>query len=470
MPGTSTLLLAALVIVAAVVAVARRVDVRLALFLAALGLGAIAGDLTPIVRTFLQTLSNEQFVVPICTAMGFAQVLKHSQCDQHLVHLLIRPLRRFRPLLIPGAVVVGFIVNVSVISQASTAVAVGTVLVPLLRSARLTATTVGAALALGSSLGGELLNPGAPEINTIANRSEAPAAACVEQVLPLLLVQLTVAVAVFWPLGLRAEARADPQKAEADEPTGEAATAFRVRPFKALVPVIPLVLLMLVGPPFNLVRVPQNWLVERDKVAAFGPKLAEPARDQFDRLLIERERASYGSRLIGASMLVGTAIAALAAPRSAGAAAAVFFEGAGLALTRIVSVIVIASCFGAGIKELKLDEPIRRLIVGYPELVWPLAGSLTLLFAALCGSGMAATQSLYAVYVAEGMGTELMLRVGAVVAISAAAGRTMSPVAAVVLICASLTGSEPFAVARRVAGPLLVATAVTIGFAWWRGG
>jgi DcuC family C4-dicarboxylate transporter len=88
----------------------------------------------------------------------------------------------------------------------------------------------------------------------------------------------------------------------------------------------------------------------------------------------------------------------------------------------------------------------------------------------LCGSGYAATQSLYTIFVNSAMGTEMMLRVGAVVAVAAAAGRTMSPVAAVNLTSANLTDTEPIAIARRVALPLLVATAVTILVAWWRGG
>ena len=61
------------------------------------------------------------------------------------------------------------------------------------------------------------------------------------------------------------------------------------------------------------------------------------------------------------------------------------------------------------------------------------------------------------------------LRVGAVVSIAAAAGRTMSPVAAVVFMCASLTGSDPLVIARRVAGPLFAASAVTVLVAWLRG-
>jgi len=88
----------------------------------------------------------------------------------------------------------------------------------------------------------------------------------------------------------------------------------------------------------------------------------------------------------------------------------------------------------------------------------------------MSGSGMAATQSLYAIYVSDAMGTELMLRVGALVAICAAAGRTMSPVAVVVLTSASMTNSQPWLIARRVAVPLLAASCVTVAVAWWRGG
>jgi DcuC family C4-dicarboxylate transporter len=457
MPEAVKLTLGLVIVITAVVLVARRVEVRLALFLAALALGAVAGDVTPIVRTFLTTLSSEQFVVPICTAMGFAQVLRHSGCDQHLVHLLVRPIRRVRALVIPGAVLVAFTVNISVISQASTSVAVGTVLVPLLRSANLTPTTVGATLLLGASVGGELLNPGAPEMNTVANRTGVDPAESVHRVVPVVFLQLAVATAVFWLVSVRAEA-----KARAGEPATAgplAADDFRVNPYKAAVPLVPLVLLMLVGPPLNLFDIPDHWLVESSAAGPGHVGTAASGRPQ-----------AVGTRVIGVCMLIGAALAAFAAPRKAGQTAKVFFEGAGLALTNIVSLIVIAQCFGTGIKQLKLDEPIRQLIVGRPDLVWPLAGGFTLAFAVLTGSGMAATQSLYGIYVTPGMGLEMMLRVGAVTSVAAAAGRTMSPVAAVVFACAGMTDSQPLAIARRVAGPLLAATAVTVLVAWARGG
>src|SRR5262245_29061046 len=156
-----------LVIALAVVAIARRLEVRLVLIVAGLALGALAGDVPLIVRAFLAGLTDEKFLLPLGTCMGFAYVLKHTGCDQHLVHLLLRPLQRVRFLLIPGVVLVAAAVNVPIISQSSTAVAVGTVMVPILLAARLSPTTVGSALALGASIGGELLNPGAPELRTI---------------------------------------------------------------------------------------------------------------------------------------------------------------------------------------------------------------------------------------------------------------------------------------------------------------
>src|SRR6266540_3879357 len=95
-----------LVILLAIVAVYRRIDVRLALLGAALALGILGGRPMDVVRVFLATFSNERFVVPICTAMGFAYVLRYTGCDQHLVHLLMRPVQRVRVLLIPSTVVI----------------------------------------------------------------------------------------------------------------------------------------------------------------------------------------------------------------------------------------------------------------------------------------------------------------------------------------------------------------------------
>src|SRR5262245_38201485 len=221
MDPTLKLILGLIIIGMTVLAILRRVDVRLVLLLAALALGTIGGDPAAIVRAFFRTFSSAQYVVPICSAMGFAHVLRYTGCDQHLIHLLVRPLQRVRFLLVPGAVLVGFLVNVPVISQTSTAVAVGTVLVPLLMAAGVSPLTTGAALLLGASLGGELLNPGAPELGTVSTALQVPAGVVVERVLPLVLIQLGVATVLFWGLS----ARLDGKKTTFLPPDGEGQSA-----------------------------------------------------------------------------------------------------------------------------------------------------------------------------------------------------------------------------------------------------
>src|SRR5262245_44584855 len=123
--SSMTILAGVGIIAVAVVAVLQRVDVRIVMSLAALALGLVSGQLPVIVQSFLATLSREQFVLPICSAMGFAHVLRYTGCDQHLVHLLVEPLRRVRFFLVPGTVVVSFLVNIPIISQTSTAATVG---------------------------------------------------------------------------------------------------------------------------------------------------------------------------------------------------------------------------------------------------------------------------------------------------------------------------------------------------------
>ena len=158
------------------------------------------------VHTFFAGFADAKTVVPICSAMGFAYVLKHTGCDGHLVRLLTGPLCRASALLIPGTVLVGFLVNIPIISQTGTAVAVGTVLLPILAATRVSPITSGAALLLGSSIGGELLNQGAPEYATVLAEAKRLGVTglsphrCVASTLVPVLTQLGVATLVFWAL------------------------------------------------------------------------------------------------------------------------------------------------------------------------------------------------------------------------------------------------------------------------------
>jgi DcuC family C4-dicarboxylate transporter len=304
-----------------------------------------------------------------------------------------------------------------------------------MRAARVSDLTIGASILLGASIGGELLNPGAPELNSVAQRLGVSSTEIVPAVQKLVFVHLGLTTLLFWLVCWRADRKAEPQAA-ATEPADEG----RINLIRAAVPLIPLVLLYLQAPPFRLFHVPQEWL------------FAKPG-----------DASGYDTRLIGLAMLVGVLAAAASHPSRIRGVPKAFFDGAGYAFAEIISLIVVASCFGKGIELTGLARLIGGLIEQAPGLLVPAAGYVPLGFAALSGSGMAATQSLYGLFVgpAEAVGADPK-DIGAVVSIGAAAGRTMSPVAAVALMSAKLTGTDSFRLARRVAGPLLVSLTAVI--------
>ena len=458
------LLFTLLVLVAAIRLVVKGWDVRFVLLAAALLIGVAHGDVAPVVRTFLATFSNEKFVVPICTAMGFAYVLRHTGCDCHLVLLLVKPLRRVRWLLVPGVVGVGFLVNIPVISQTSTAVCIGPVVVPLMRAAGYSMPTIGAALLLGTSVGGELLNPGAPELATVRDRTGVSQQQQATEYLPrVVFVQLAVSMLVFWILSRWWERHAieDPVHAASEPPSTHEQNQpeQRVNLIKALLPLVPLVLLFASGPPLNLFEVPQRWVVPHPPATASAAVAGEAAAVGAEA----KKHSAYSSRLIGLAMLIGVLAVAVVVRSRARDCVKHFFEGAGYGFTHIISLIVIANCFGQAIEGAGLAGVLGELIEGTPRLMQPLAAFVPLGFAAVTGSGMASTQSLYGFFhdPAMALGVD-PVSVGSLVSLGAAAGRTMSPVAAVTLMCATLTGTNPFTLAKRVAVPLLAGIAVVV--------
>src|SRR6185503_17458919 len=127
--------------------------------------------------------------------------------------------------------------------------------------------------------------------------------------------------ALFWFVCRRADRKEGAPAATEPPPEG------RINLIRALVPLIPLVLLYLQGEPFRLFRVGERWL------------LLDPAK----------EHGAYDTRLIGLAMLVGVVAAALSNPWRVRAVPKAFFDGAGYAFAEVISLIVTARCFGTAI-------------------------------------------------------------------------------------------------------------------------
>lgn len=422
---TSLAWLAVLDLVAVVVLTAMRFDVRLTLLLGAAALFAADGGagMAEMLAKVVAEMSNAATIVPIGSAMGFAFVLRVTGCDRELVRLLLRPLRWAPALLVPGGVAAGYLVNTTIVSQSGTAAVLGPILIPLLRAGGLDAATAGATLLLGASMGGELFNPGAVEMRKLSDLTGLDGHTVVSGQAPLNFVACGTALLAFWLLALRRSRLVEPASA-ALEPAES-----RINPFKAAIPVVPLAILFLDGA-----------LGAASPLAAF-----------------------VGPSKILAAMLVGLLLAWLAVPRCGSRLAPEFFEGAGFAYTHVISLIVAASTFAEGVRKSGLIQVTVRALADRPALAPFASAILPWGLGVIGGSGIAPAVAIMEFFVpaADVLGLD-PVRIGTLASLGAHFGRTMSPAAAVVVMCARLADEPGPRLIARVVPPLLAGMAVMI--------
>ena len=219
-------------------------------------------------------------------------------------------------------------------SQAGTASVLGPILVPLLRAGGLGPAQAGAVLLLGSSMGGELFNPGAVEMRKLAELTGLPGPVLVRRSAGLNLAACSTALVTFWLMTMRRTRRPSSAMEDGEPQEKVERPVFRVNLFKAIVPVLPLAILM--GDPLSVRASPLH--------AIEGPP----------RIL--------------AAMLIGVVAAGLASPTSIRTLAPAFFEGAGYAYHHVISLIVAASTFAEGVRLSGLIAMVIRSIARWPDL------------------------------------------------------------------------------------------------------
>ena len=122
----------AIIVVLTFAAIIKKYETRLVLFISGVAMAAASGKPMAAVDAFSKAMVNPGLVTVICTVMGFAFVMKLTKCDAHLVHLLAGALGRFRVILIPGTVIVTFLINIALPSAAGCGAAVGAIMIPTL--------------------------------------------------------------------------------------------------------------------------------------------------------------------------------------------------------------------------------------------------------------------------------------------------------------------------------------------------
>jgi len=417
---------ATLITILTFVAIIRKVEVRLALLAGGLAMALLAGNPQAWSAAFLKSMTVAGLISVILPVMGFAAVMELTECDRHLVKLLTDPLIKVRALLVPGAMLVTYVINTALPSAAGCAAAVGVVLIPAMMAAGVHPAMAAAAVLAGTW--GSMWSPGSTHPAVIAKIANG-------SVMQVILAHkwasgagaLIVAGLLLLEARLRKEGAGwTVEKGTADlqpkSPSGRKPLE-RVHVLKATVPVLPLILLLLTVPQLGLTT---RWLPQ-------GLTVLE-------------------------AMVIGTLVGMLVTGTGPTTLTKTFFEGMGRGYGGVIGVIIAAGVFIGG---LEAAGAVKALIATLQQTqsAAPLFGMFgPFVLAVLCGSGDAATLAFNnAVTPHAAQFGMSIIDLGNLAWLGGALGRSMSPVAACTIVAAGFAGVSPFELAKRTAVPMLVA-------------
>ena len=381
------------------------------------------------VQAFIKQLVNGGLVPTIVTVMGFGYVMTFTKCSDHLVNALVRPLTHVPAIVIPGAVIITWLLNIMLPSAAGIAAAVGVLLIPALIALKVRPVMAAAAVFLGTW--GSVVSPGLmfnPQVADIAFKAKeipAPDAMIVifQEFVPCVIGALVAAVL----LAVLAMVMREGVGSNKDDASAEAAKDFKINPIYAIVPVIPLFLLVIASKQVG-------WLPTK----VFT---------------------------VPVCMLIGTGIGMIVGlinRQSLGDCSKRFCRGAGDGFADVVILIAAAALFAAGMKSIGLTGALVNAMKGSQSIAMFSAAAGPFVMAAISGSGNAAALAFNEAITPHAADFGLtIVQLGAVAQIAAGLGRTMSPVAGGVIILAGIAGVNPFEVAKRTALPVLIALIVT---------
>ncbi|CDE75443.1 dcuC protein [Sutterella sp. CAG:521] len=105
---------AVIVVILTIAALIKRYETRLVLFTAGLILCCVSLQPMTAFNAFAKSMTNGGLIMAICASMGFAYVSSYTRCDQHLVHLLSKPIRGLGIFLVPICTFVTMVINIAI--------------------------------------------------------------------------------------------------------------------------------------------------------------------------------------------------------------------------------------------------------------------------------------------------------------------------------------------------------------------
>ncbi len=409
-------------------------EARLVLFLSGIAmtllgisLGGSSVGFSEAVNAFVKQLVNGGLVPTYTTVMGFGYVMSFTKCSDHLVNALVRPLSKVPLLVIPGAVIITWVLNIVLPSAVGIAAAVGVLLIPALIALKVRPVMAAAAVFLGTwgsvASPGLMFNPQVADLAFKAGEIAAPDAMIVimAEFLPafagavLSAVILTI-LALFMKEGVGSQTEV---VASAQTKSTE---VLKINYLYALVPILPLFLLVIASPQIG-------WLP--NKVFT-----------------------------VPCCMLIGTGVGVINHMK-AGDVSKKFCRGCGDAFCDVACLIGAAAVFASGMKSIGLTGALVDAMKGSQSIAMASAVIGPWLMAIVCGSGNAAALAFNEVITPHAADFGMtVLQLGAVAQVAAGLGRTISPVAGGVIVIASIAGVNPIDICKRTFIPVCLALAV----------
>ena len=410
----------AIIVLLTFAAIIKKYETRLVLFLSGVVMAALSGKPMDAVTAFSAAMVNTGLVPVICTVMGFAFVMKLTKCDAHLVHLLAGALGKFRVILIPGTVIVTFLINIALPSAAGCGAAVGAIMIPTLIGAGIDPIMAASAVLAGTW--GSVFNPGNAHNPFIAKLANTDVMTVIAGHTMASIVGVTI-VAVLLTVIARFLKEDGSGAITTTGATAKTSEDFKVSYLKAVVPVIPLLLLVLGSKQIKLL-----------------PEISVPA-----------------------AMLIGTALGFAVTLTKVDEISKQFFDGMGNAYGNVIGIIIAAAVFTKGMELIGLTAALITAMKSSESIARLAATFGPFIIAVLGGSGDAATLAFNGAITPHaaqfGFG---ILPMGSQAFIAGALGRSMSPVAGVAIVCAGLAQVNPIEMAKRNAGPMIVAAVISM--------
>ncbi|MBQ9480481.1 MAG: C4-dicarboxylate transporter DcuC [Selenomonadaceae bacterium] len=407
-----------IIVVATFAAIIKKFETRLVLFLSGILMCVIGGDISAGTAAFVKEFTNAGLVPTIYTVLGFSYVMEYTGCSNHMVYCISSLLKKFTFIIIPGAVLVTFFINIALPSAAGCAAAVGALLIPALIRSGVHPAMAGSAVFLGTW--GSVMSPGLMFNPQVAELAGVDIMTVIGTFSLQTIIAAVVAALILTGISI---IRKENKGYVADNAIEETSDDFKVNYLYAIVPVIPLVL-----------------LVTGSKQVALTPEITVPV-----------------------AMLIGTAIGCVVVRPNVKEATKKFFRGTGDGMCDVVGLIAAAACFTAGMKAIGLTDALIDAMKSSQQIAQIAAAYGPFVIGVLSGSGNAAALAFNGAVTPHaadfGYG---IVELGSMAQIGAGLGRCMSPVAGAGIIIAKMAGVAPMELTKRNALPTIVAALVVM--------